>query len=401
MPRGLLGILIFLLVSVSVARAQGDIVLLRIGDTQVYKSEFEYYFNRSNCNTSQEFLEDFIAYKAKTLYAKELGLDTFPDFINQKMYYLQSLEGLLGKKDPVGCQSSATGEEWMELWHVTCPLEQHVPKADEIKAKSFMDSISSVLKDDVVGEGKIGKTLWIPRHLLLPEWDKALAGLTQGEISKPFYSPIGLHIVCWKDKRIDEKPLEKEMDSEVVSAFNYKVKEVEDALLVMALSMNRSVSYSEEELEEFFIRYREGYQWDYPHYRGAVFHCKNKKTAKAIKKHLKRYDFSSWEEALNGLNFVYAESYRMEYGLFQIGKNKYVDKLIFKCGSFEPLSDYPYTFVMGKKLKVPDSYKDVRDKVVKDYLDYQDRRWNDVVKHKYKVEINEEVLKTVNNSGNK
>lgn len=401
MPRGLLGILIFLLVSVSVARAQGDIVLLRIGDTQVYKSEFEYYFNRSNCNTSQEFLEDFIAYKAKTLYAKELGLDTFPDFINQKMYYLQSLEGLLGKKDPVGCQSSAAGEEWMELWHVTCPLEQHVPKADEIKAKSFMDSISSVLKDDVVGEGKIGKTLWIPRHLLLPEWDKALAGLTQGEISKPFYSPIGLHIVCWKDKRMDEKPLEKEMDSEVVSAFNYKVKEVEDALLVMALSMNRSVSYSEEELEEFFIRYREGYQWDYPHYRGAVFHCKNKKTAKAIKKHLKRYDFSSWEEALNGLNFVYAESYRMEYGLFQIGKNKYVDKLIFKCGSFEPLSDYPYTFVMGKKLKVPDSYKDVRDKVVKDYLDYQDRHWNDVVKHKYKVEINEEVLKTVNNSGNK
>ena len=401
MPRGLLGILIFLLVSVSVARAQGDIVLLRIGDTQVYKSEFEYYFNRSNCNTSQEFLEDFIAYKAKALYAKELGLDTFPDFINQKMYYLQSLEGLLGKKDPVGCQSSAAGEEWMELWHVTCPLEQHVPKADEIKAKSFMDSISSVLKDDVVSEGKIGKTLWIPRYLLLPEWDKALAGLTQGEISKPFYSPIGLHIVCWKDKRMDEKPLEKEMDSEVVSAFNYKVKEVEDALLVMALSMNRSFSYSEEELEEFFIRYREGYQWDYPHYRGAVFHCKNKKTARAIKKHLKRYDFSSWEEALNGLNFVHAESYRMEYGLFQIGKNKYVDKLIFKCGSFEPLSDYPYTFVMGKKLKVPDSYKDVRDKVVKDYLDYQDRHWNDVVKHKYKVEINEEVLKTVNNSGNK
>ena len=401
MPRGLLGILIFLLVSVSVARAQGDIVLLRIGDTQVYKSEFEYYFNRSNCNTSQEFLEDFIAYKAKTLYAKELGLDTFPDFINQKMYYLQSLEGLLGKKDPVGCQSSAAGEEWMELWHVTCPLEQHVPKADEIKAKSFMDSISSVLKDDVVSEGKIGKTLWIPRHLLLPEWDKALAGLTQGEISKPFYSPIGLHIVCWKDKRIDEKPLDKKVDLEEIPALSHKVKEVEDALLVMALSMNRSVFYSEEELEEFFIRYREGYQWDYPHYRGAVFHCKNKKTAKAIKKHLKRYDFSSWEEALNGLNFVYAESYRMEYGLFQIGKNKYVDKLIFKCGSFEPLSDYPYTFVMGKKLKVPDSYKDVRDKVVKDYLDYQDRHWNDVVKHKYKVEINEEVLKTVNNSGNK
>ena len=65
------------------------------------------------------------------------------------------------------------------------------------------------------------------------------------------------------------------------------------------------------------------------------------------------------------------------------------------------MSEYPCTFVMGKKLKAPDSYKDVRDKVVKFYLDFQEKSLNDVVKHKYKVEINEEVLKTVNNSRNK
>ena len=400
MPRGLLGILIFLLVSVSVARAQGDIVLLRIGDTQVYKSEFEYYFNRSNCNTSQEFLEDFITYKAKALYAKDLGLDTFPDFISQRMYYLQALDGLVRKKNPVGW-SSTEAEEWMELWHITCPLEQHASQMDESKAKVYMDSISSVLKEEVVSEGKIGETLWIPRHFLLPEWDKALNGLSQGEISKPFYSPIGLHIVCWKDKRIGKRPLDKEGCLEETSVYNHRVREIEDALLVMALSMNREISYSEEELEKFFIDHRKDYQWDYPHYQGAVFHCKNKKTAKAIKKHLKRYDYSSWEEALNGLNPVFAESYQMEYGLFQIGKNEYVDKLIFKCGSYEPLLDYPYTFVMGKKLKAPESYNDVRDRVLKDYWESQENLWIDAIKHKYKVELNEEVLKTVNNSGNK
>jgi peptidyl-prolyl cis-trans isomerase SurA len=154
-------------------------------------------------------------------------------------------------------------------------------------------------------------------------------------------------------------------------------------------------------LEHFFIDHRKDYQWDYPHYQGAVFHCKNKKTAKAIKKHLKRYDYSLWEEALNELNPVYAESYQMEYGLFQIGKNEYVDKLIFKCGSYESLSDYPYTFVMGKKLKAPESYNDVRDRVLKGYLESQENLWVDALKHKYKVELNEEVLKTVNNSGNK
>ena len=396
MPRGLLGVLIFLLVSVSVARAQGDIVLMRIGETQVSKSEFEYYFNRSNCNSPQEFLEDFIAYKAKALYAKDLGLDTFPDFVAQRMYYLQTLDGLAGKNNPIGYRSSTEGEEWLELWHITCPLEQHASKTDESKVKAYMDSVSSELKENVVSEGKIGKTLWIPRHFLLPEWDKVLAGLPQGEISKPFYSPIGMHIVCWKDKII----LNKKVDSGEMLVHDHKVREIEDALLVMALSMNREISYSESDLEEFFNDYRKDYRWDYPHYRGAVFHCKNKKTAKAIKKHLKQYDHSSWEGALNGLNSVYAESYQMEYGLFQIGKNKYVDKLIFKCGSFEPLSEYPYTFVMGKKLKAPDSYNDVREKVVKDYLDFQERSWNDVIKHKYKVEINEEVLKTVNNSRN-
>ena len=225
--------------------------------------------------------------------------------------------------------------------------------------------------------------------------------MSQGEISTPFYSPLGLHIACWKDKRIGKKPLEKEGCSEEASVYNHSVKEIEDALLVMALSMNQEISYSEQDLEHFFIDHRKDYQWDYPHYQGAVFHCKNKKTAKAIKKHLKRYDYSLWEEALNGLNPVYAESYQMEYGLFQIGKNEYVDKLIFKCGSYTPLSDYPYTFVMGKKLKAPESYNDVRDRVLEGYLEYQENRWVDALKHKYKVELNEEVLKTVNNSGNK
>ena len=397
MPRGLLGVLIFLLVSVSVARAQGDIALLRIGESQINKSEFEYYFNRSNCNTPQEFLEDFVVYKAKALYAKDLGLDTLPDFIAQRMYYLQALDD---RKKPIGYRSATEDEEWMELWHVTCPLEQHASETDESKVKSYMDSISSVLKENLASKEKIGETLWIPRHFLLPEWDKVLVGLSQGEISQPFYSPIGLHIVSWKDKRIGGSPLDKDVALEETSVCNHRVREIEDALLVMALSMNQVVSYSESELEEFFIDHRGDYQWDYPHYQGAVFHCKNKKTAKAIKKHLKRYDYSSWEEALNGIKAVHAESYQMEYGLFQIGKNKYVDKLIFKCGSFEPLSEYPCTFVMGKKLKAPDSYKEVRERVVKDYLDFQERCWNDVIKHKYKVEINEEVLKTVNNSRN-
>ena len=91
---------------------------------------------------------------------------------------------------------------------------------------------------------------------------------------------------------------------------------------------------------------------------------------------------------------------RMEAGVFQIGTNRYIDKLVFKCGSFQPEPDLPYTFVMGKKLKKgPESYEDVREAVVKDYLTVYEDAWLKDLKRKYKVEINQEVLKTVNNNG--
>ena len=401
MPRRLLGILIFLLVSVCAARAQGDVVFLKIGEEKVLKSEFEYYFNRSHCVTPQEFLDGFVTHKAKALYARDLGLDTLPDFIAQRMYYLQALDGLVNKDSLIKRQSYGAGEEWLELWHITCPIRQHADKADECRVKAYMDSISSVLKKGDGNEMEMGKSFWTPRRFLLSEWERVLEGLEKQEISMPFYSPMGLHIISWKDKRIDGRLLGKEEASGKKSVYSHRVKEVEDALLVMALSMKQTISCSETDLEDFFNNHRRDYQWDYPHYQGAVFHCKDKKVGKAIKKYLKRYDSHLWESVLNENEVAFSGSYKMEYGLFQIGKNEYIDKLIFKCGSFEPLDDYPYTFVMGKKLKAPESYKDVREKVLEDYLDFQEKCWNDAIEHKYEVEINEEVLKTVNNSGNK
>ena len=99
-------------------------------------------------------------------------------------------------------------------------------------------------------------------------------------------------------------------------------------------------------------------------------------------------------------DLLYACYDKAEAGVFQIGTNRYIDKLVFKCGSFQPEPDLPYTFVMGKKLKKgPESYEDVREAVVKDYLTVYEDAWLKDLKQKYKVEINQEVLKTVNNNG--
>ena len=84
--------------------------------------------------------------------------------------------------------------------------------------------------------------------------------------------------------------------------------------------------------------------------------------ASAIKKQLKKKPVSQWEDVLHRLigNASFPKA-RIETGVFQIGTNRYIDKLVFKCGDFQPDPALPYVFVMGKKLKKgPESYEDVR-----------------------------------------
>lgn len=53
-----------------------------------------------------------------------------------------------------------------------------------------------------------------------------------------------------------------------------------------------------------------------------------------------------------------------------------------------------------KKKKYPDNYNEVKSLVVADYENYLDKEWIDDLRKEYKVEINEQVLKTVNDRNN-
>ena len=62
------------------------------------------------------------------------------------------------------------------------------------------------------------------------------------------------------------------------------------------------------------------------------------------------------------------------------------------------MKDYPYTATYGKLLKKgPETYKDVRGPVTADYQNYLETAWIKELRDKYSVEIDQEVLKTVNN----
>ena len=54
---------------------------------------------------------------------------------------------------------------------------------------------------------------------------------------------------------------------------------------------------------------------------------------------------------------------------------------------------YPFTIVVGEKMKGPDDYREVIDRVRKDYRSYLDTCWMRELSESGKVEINQEVLK--------
>lgn len=360
MPHRLSGVLICLLVSV-MGWAQGESVLSHTD-----------------------------AFALKVTLAEKLGLDTLPDFRIQEAHYWQ----ILNKKAKEGDIRSLSLQrcEWVKVSSITRTLPQHTSSSLEQEEKQRMDSVYNALlgganfeklASQYSSEPSDGKAKWIPEVYLLQEWNAVLKTLKKGEVSLPFYSPMGIHIVRWEARGMKkENSLEKEVTT------NLEWKKLREALMVATLEKKyrKPLTYTEKELEDYFEDRKKAYAWELPHYKGAVVHCRNKKEAKRIRKWLKKHPFETWEKHFAQIVAGMEQPPYMECGLFQIGTNEYIDKLVFKCGGFEPLKDLPYSFVVGKKLKKgPKDYLDVRDAVVKDYLSEHQNDW-----------LNE--LKTVNMS---
>ena len=80
----------------------------------------------------------------------------------------------------------------------------------------------------------------------------------------------------------------------------------------------------------------------------------------------------------------------------EVEKLNYVDEEIFNKGNTEPMTSFPFTTFLGEMLKGPETYQEVRGLLVGDYQNYLEERWIAQLRSTAKVEINQEVLKTVN-----
>lgn len=395
MPRRLLGVFLLLLVSVAFVRAQGDVVLFTVASEPVCRDEFEYHFSKSSEKRADVFAETYARFKQKVQYAKEIGLDTLSSYREWVEHSKSALKG--NRPETHKSRALQASREWMKVVHITYPLKQSAHKREAQRGMQYMDSLYTVLQNNV--KQNVEEGTWMQTRYLLNEWKSQLAHLAKDEYSKPFYSPLGIHIIAWKDRRLGIEPNARPVDD----AF-WKMRELEDGWLSVALDeyWDKKLVCTEQELKVHFKKHRSAYGGGIPHFCGAVIYCKDKKEAKAIKKYLKKYPQAFWKEAIERMPAKVSERCKAEVGLFALGSHPCVDKMVFKCGDFEPSADYPYVWVSGKKLKKgPEDYRDVREKVEKDCREGKKKAEMEAIIQKYRVEIDKEVLKTVNRAENK
>lgn len=418
----------------SVSYAEDRRVLFRIDGEETSVEEFEHYYTQVYAVSRvsvEQFLPHFLYYKLKVADAKRQSWDTITDFRLQ----CSALQNEILKSEKRGVpQKQDTLLNWVRFRQISFLLPQQASSEQERVARQRIDSVYTALKNGIpfekLAQPYIKNLLpspyldgeWIPERCLIKEFTEQLSTLKKGNYSAPFFSPLGIHIVYLLDRRQGVYPsgatgnvaVQKvansgptEWKDSLLNKTRMELCQVSDGLLAAYWDKRhggtKSGNISDKELQNYFESHKNDYTWDLPHFKGGVIHCLNKKVASKLKKRLKKCPLDKWNEEISAFSQENPEcKVVVETGLFQIGTNPYVDKLAFKCGHFTPRTDLPYAFVLGKRLKKgPEDFQDVRDEVQRDYRLWTERAQMEELKRGFRIEINQDILKTVNCSGKK
>ena len=465
---------IFLLSLISIAglsaQVADDPVLMTVNGKKVYRSEFEYAFNKNRGNVSDslmtagEYLQMYIDFKLKVAEAETLRLDTLASFKEEYAKdrsqlaesYLTDPEYVDNEAYKIYAKDSATiGKDgFVKVAHIFFQANQK-ENAAMLKASSAKaDSAYAMLCANSSFED-VATYFAIPKQVIQPfeiikgqaykEFEDVVYALKDGEISKPFESPAGFHVV----KRFSSRPfglfeeyrpaiikmLERENihlqarmkkgfdlakefggnmtpqealareDSLLESKypeFGNLMREYYDGLLFFEVSTREvwdKAVKDENGLNGFFEKNRKKYSFSSPRFRGAVIHANSQENLDMMKEMLVGKHANDYKSIIEkNLPKDSAQVVRVEIGMFVAGDNAWVDKYIFNQGDGgEYRKGYGSVGVVGQLISAPETYKDVKGAVQNDYQKYLEDIWVKMLRKKYKVKVDKKVLKTVNN----
>lgn len=462
-----------LIVASSAGAQTADPVVMTINGNPVLRSEFEYSYNKNNSETVvdkksvADYVPLFVNYKLKVLAAEAAGIDTTSAFRKEFLSYRdQQVRPSFINDDDVEAEARKIYKETqtridsngglVRPSHILLMLKQNATQAEQDAAKLRADSIYTALvkganfadlarrlSDDKGSASRGGDISWVQKGQTVKEFEDVVFAMKKGELSKPFLSPFGYHIVKLMDKQnffpydtlradirrfIDQRGLRDHIVSQKLDslakaaqpattvqslldkrademaakdpALRNLIREYHDGLLLYEIS-NRLVwdkaAKDEAGLAAFFKKNRKRYAWTEPRFKGIAYNCKNAADVEAVKRSIKKVDFDDWAETLRKQFNDSTLRIKVVKGIFKKGDNALVDREIFQVDTtYTAPKGYEHTAVFGKKLKAPKTYDDVRELVVADYQEYLEKQWIANLRKQYPVVLNEEALATVN-----
>jgi peptidyl-prolyl cis-trans isomerase SurA len=463
-----------LMSATAIAQTANDPVVMTVAGVDVPRSEFEYSYNKNNTDgvidkkTVEEYVELFVNYKLKVQAALDARLDTTTSFRQEFAQYRDQQirptfvtdEDMLAEAHKVYDQTvEQIGPDGLvSAAHILILTPQKATEEEQREAKRRIDSVYTALQAGAdfeelarkvsqdPGSARRGGMLgWFARKQMVKEFEDEAFALQPGQMSKPFLSPYGWHIILMKERKqfepfefhkenilryleqrnardaiteqklnamvqasnntvTKESLLDQRADS--LSAadpeMRYLIKEYHDGLLLYEISNStiwEKAAQDDQALENYFKKHKKQYKWDEPRFKGMAYHVKDQADVKAVAKCVKKLKFDEWNEALRTtFNKDSVIRIRAEKGIFKKGDNKLIDREIFKVADVQvdSVKGYPIDAVYGKLLKKPQDYTDVRALVLTDLQDEMERQWVADLRKKYAVIVNDEVLKTIN-----
>ena len=458
----------------SLAQKTSDPVIMTINGQPVSRSEFEYSYNKNNAEgvidkkSVEEYVDLFINYRLRVAAAMEARLDTMKSFQNEFAGYRdQQIRPSVITDADVEAEARRIYEEskaravsnggLVKVAHILALMKQKATPDEERRAKLRIDSVYQALlkgadfaaearrlSDDKGSAANGGELPWIGKGQTLKEFEDVAFSLKPGEMSKPFKSPAGWHIVLMKQRQtffsydsvkadiirfidqrgLREQVIDRKLDSLARTAappstsakiledkmlemetkdpnLKYLIQEYHDGLLLYEIS-NRTVwekaEKDENGLLDYFKKHKKRYVWDTPRYKGIAYRTRSKDDIKAVRKTVKGLPFSAWGDRLRTIfNKDSVLRIKVVKGLFRKGDNALVDRMVFKKDTMDtPVKDYPFVAVYGKKLKAPKELDDVRSLVLADYQEELEREWVAQLRKRFPFTVDRNVLSTVN-----
>ena len=390
-------------------------------------------------DTLTSFKEEYE--RDRKLMAENYLVDTC--FINDEAYKIYA-------KD-----SATIGRDgFVEVAHIVFLAKQTAPAEDVKLAKARIDSAYAMLNEGKTFED-VAKHFNIPaqairsfeivRGQVYPEFEQVAYSIADGTYSAPFESPAGFHIV----KRFSTRPfgsfeqyrpaivqmleqqnmreaarmkrgrdLVREFGGNITPQealaredslleskypeFGNLMREYYEGLLFFEVSTREvwnKVSADEEAIAKYFKKNKKKYKFETPRFRGAVIQANSQENLETIKKILDGQSFENYKSAIEAnLPKDSVRTVRVEVGIFAIGDNAWVDKMVFGQGDGGKLRrGFVTVETVGTVIEEPETYKDVKGLVTADYQKYLEEKWVKYLRKKYKVKIDKDVLKTVNN----